>query len=406
MNRKNRHRWQSLLSALMLAAVPILYSPSAVAEAPVSFIHRGIQITGLPKPPDANFDIDITPAADGAERVRDALDILYEGSSFNARAIERLKAAGNVVIIYDPSFPPRELNKVTIAAFLPDFYKAGSAEQDFVAVVGRFGAKWAPRELAPILAHELTGHGIQHLRGRLEHVREVDLECEAYLYQEKAYQDLAISKSTADMVAFRQTLERHWCADFRTWQKKNRPNNVAGWDKLNPDVPKILDDYLVYIDALRDSGVAGAAVQRAKQAQKKQTLEHIKTLAAADDPAGHYELSMIYARGVGVAKDEKQSAVWLEKAANAGHAGAQYDLARAYWQGHGVTADRIKAAHWAKTAADNGNADAAYTYGVMLIKGQGVDKDPVAGRSYVAQAAKAGLVRAQKALDLLDQQPK
>lgn len=406
MPHMDRGYWRPGFCALLLAAIPTLFSLQVLAEEPVSFSHRGVKISGVPKAADANFDIDITAAADGANLVRDALDILYEGSEFNAQAIDRLKATGNVVIIYDPAFPPSELNKVTIAAFLPDFYKAGSTAQDFVAVVGRFGAKWQARDLAPVLAHELTGHGVQHMRGRLEHVREVDLECEAYLYQEKAYQDLKISKQTAEMVAFRQTLERHWCADFRTWQKKSRPKNVANWDKLNPDVPKILEDYLVYIDTLRTSGVAGAAVQRAKQAQKKQALERIKELAASDDPAGHYELSIMYARGIGVAKNEKESAAWLEKAAIAGDPRAQYDLARVYWQGAGVTADRSKAAHWTRMAAENGNADAAYTYGVMLIKGQGIDKDPAAGRAFVEKAAKAGLARAQKALDILNKQPK
>ena len=42
----------------------------------------------------------------------------------------------------------------------------------------------------------------------------------------------------------------------------------------------------------------------------------------------------------------------------------------------------------------------------MLIKGQGIDKDPAAGRAFVEKAAKAGLARAQKALDILNKQPK
>lgn len=385
-----------------LIAMTIAWAPltSAVADV-VEFEHRGLLIAGKPLPAGVTYDITIIDAKTGAENVRTALDILYKKSSFSARAIEKLKAAGNVIVIYDPVFPPRELSKVTIAAFFPDYYQKDGKAKDFVSIVSRYGAKWDPRELAPILAHELTGHGMQHLRGRLKHVREVDLECEAYLYQEKAYQDLGFDKSKKEMINFRQTLERHWCADFKTWMKANRPKGLAHWEKLNPDVPKILKDYLVYIEALRKSGVAGSAVANATASQQQANAKRLQKLSKINDPAVHYELAQIYANGIGVAANKKQAMVWMNKAARGGNADAQYSLARAHWKGDGVTKNRKLSAKWAKRAAQNGHAAAAYTYGAMLSKGDGTTHDIDAARKWFQIALDRGIENAQKALDKL-----
>ena len=387
---------------LVILALAIFWVPtkSSFADA-VEFEHRGLLIAGRPLPSDVKFDISIVDAKTGAENVRAALDILYKKSPFSARAIEKLKAAGNVIILYDPMFPPRELSKVTIAAFLPDYYQKDGNAKDFVSVVSRYGAKWEPRELAPILAHELTGHGMQHLRGRLQHVREVDLECEAYLYQEKAYQDLGFDKLKEEMINFRQVLERHWCADFRTWMKTNKPKGLAHWDKLNPDVPKILKDYLVYIDALRKSGVAGSAVAKATASQQRATAKRLKELAKSNDPAIQYELAQIYADGIGTNKNKKQAMNWMVKSARGGHADAQYYLARAYWKGDGVAKNRKVSAEWAKKAAENGHPGASYTYGAMLSNGDGTERDIAAARKWFKIALDRGIKSAQKALDKL-----
>jgi TPR repeat protein len=385
----------------LCAAVLSMPVHAAGDEDVVQFMHRGVQIAGKPAPPGKYYDIDLASPAQGAETVKKALDILYEGSSYNARAIEKLKAAGNVVIIYDPAFPSRELTKITIAAFLPDFYQADGNTKDFLTVVGRFGGKWSPRELAPVLAHELTGHGMQHLRGHLENVREVDLECEAYLYQEKAYQDLSFDKGVRDMIQFRKVLEGHWCADFRAWQRKNGRTALKAWDRLNPDVPVILDDYLVYIDALRKSGVATDAVARAKKQQGKQTLQKLARLSESDNPEDHFQLGLLYARGIGVDANPQTARHWFERAAEAGHGKAQFELSRIYWQGDGVAPDKTISAQWAKSAAENGIPEAQYLYGAMLVNGDGVARDRRQGRIWIEKAANAGVGKAVDALKKL-----
>lgn len=392
------------------AQVPLFVAAGILAAMPpgdanaedgiVQFTHRGVQVVGKPAPEDKIYDIDIAPPATGAAAVKAALDILYDGSAYNAKAIEKLKAAGNVVIVYDPAFPQRELSKVTIAAFLPDFYQPDGRTKDFLTVVGRFGGKWKARDLAPVLAHELTGHGTQHLRGHLENVREVDLECEAYLFQEKAYQDLGFDKGKHDMIQFRKVLEGHWCADFKAWQRKNNRATLQSWDRLNPDIPAILKDYLVYIDALRKSGVAGSAVSKAKQHQAMQTRRKLARLSQSTDPEDQFQLGLIYGRGIGVDANSGTARGWFEKAAEAGHGQAQYELSRMYWQGDGVAADKVLAAQWARAAAENGVPEAAYIFGAMLLNGDGVPRDRAEGARWMEKAAVGGI---DKANDVLKQ---
>ena len=402
----DRRTMLSVLPAALLAGTVILSALPVAADKDgiVEFIDHGVHIAGKPLPAGVVFDIDVASPEEGADAVRKALDILYNGSPFTAQAIDKLKAAGRVVIIYDPVFPKQELTKITIAAFLPDFYQADGNTKEFLAVVGRFGGKWSPRELAPVLAHELTGHGMQHLRGRLDHVREVDLECEAYLYQEKAYQDLGFNKDDREMIKFRQTLERYWCADFRTWQKTNRPKGVNFWNKLNPDIPKILEDYLAYIDALKESGVATKAVSNARAAQSKLTAQSLQQMAESIDPEVHFQLAMIYARGLGVAANPGAARTWFEKAAEANHPRAQYEMSRIYWQGDGVPVDKTLSAQWAKAAALNNVPQAAYLYGAMLINGDGVARNRSEGQQWLEKAAAGGSKKAAEALKKLSAQ--
>lgn len=392
--------WRLVIPALWMGLSAIIHS-HAHANDIVEFQHRGVTIVGKPLPAGVNFDISIVGPKEGAETVRAALDVLYEQSAFNGNAIEKLKSAGNVYIIYDPTFPKRELTKVTIAAYIPQYFQRGGTAKDFVSVVSRYGAKWEPRELAPILAHELTGHGMQRYRGRIEKVREVDLECEAYLYQEKAYQDLGFDKSVKAMIDFRQVLERHWCADFRTWMKKHKPEGLKHWDKLNPDVPKILEDYLIYTDALTRSGVAGKAVFNASKEQRKADAERLSKLTNSENPNDHYELAQIFKSGIGAKPNPKQSLIWMNKAARGGHVAAQYELGVAYFQGKVLKKNEDKAVALFVSAAEGGHPGAAYTYGVLLMQGQGVQRNITAARKWLNIAKERGVESAQKALDKL-----
>lgn len=246
------------LAIIFICGVPP--SPSAATPFVVQETYRGLLLGAIGLRPDAKLDIQPLHAQEAMVRLKEAIDILYRKSPFSVRAIETLQSAGDVVIVYDPHFPKSRFSGLTIAAYYPEYFEADGPSKQFVSVVGRYGAKWPAAELAAVLVHELVGHGMQRYRGRLEHVRTIDLECEAYLYEERAYQDIGIDKRSAEMVKFRQALEDNWCKTFRNRTRRSHPNSVALWERLNPDVPGILKVYLDYIETLRENGAAQKAI--------------------------------------------------------------------------------------------------------------------------------------------------
>lgn len=395
--------WRRAADVAVAAAVAAAVAcGTAAAEPPLQRSHAGIVLAAQDPDPDRYFDITITPAAEGLDAVQKALDLLLSTSPFSRQAIGRLKDAGRVVLVYDPNFPNSELTGLTIAAFFPEFFKHEGSGKDFVAVVGRFGVKWPADELAAVIAHELVGHGVQHLRGRLAHVRNVDLECEAYLYEEKAYQDVGIAKTSAEMIKFRKALEGHWCADFKRWMRSHAPDAVAYWDRLNPAVPEILEVYARYTHELRRTGVAGRAVANARAQRDAQTEDRVATLETAATPVSHYMLGQMYERGLGVAQDGARARGWYEKAAAAGHFDAQTALALLLYRGNAVDRDLAAARTWLTHAAEGGRSLAQALLGQMWINGEGGPRNMARGRSWLERAAAQGHAGAKKALAALD----
>lgn len=238
----------SVTAALLAAIISVgILERDAMAQGDLlKSHHKGIDLIIVPPEPGAKFDINIVSARQGLNNLARALDVLLRESPFSADAIEILKSNGRVAIAYDPNFPGPEACEIELARFFPHcFGRYGNG--DFLVVVGRHGIQWPMRELAAILAHELVGHGMQHLRGRPSTMREVDSECEARLYQEKALQDLRIDKRSGTMVGFRRGLENLHCADFKLYMAQHRPDLFELWQALNPDVLRFLpvfDDYL------------------------------------------------------------------------------------------------------------------------------------------------------------------
>jgi len=216
--------------------------------------YRGIYLRIMPAKPDVKSDISLVSTDQAAKTVRSALDLIYERSPFNAKTLERLKSHGDVVIIYDPAFPKKSIRDITLAAFLPNFFEpAHGAQGDkvFVAILGRYIIKHTPSEIAAEgIVHELVGHGVQHLHGRLVGGNDLNVECEASLYEFLAFQDLGVDKFTDYMVRFRRELEERHCDDFKRYMRKHRPKHMALWDERDVDVIKILsifDDYVAQL---------------------------------------------------------------------------------------------------------------------------------------------------------------
>jgi tetratricopeptide (TPR) repeat protein len=217
---------------------------------------KGISLVGIPPSSDSAADISLLEAEEGVERIRSALQLLRRNSPRSKSALTALKKKGEVVIIYDPRFPPKDISSsgARMASFFRNFFNSRVAPNQrlfFPVVVGRYIVKWERQEMAFALAHELLGHGMQHLRRRLDSMDRTDSECEARLYQEIVHQDLGIDKQTEIMVGLRQDLERRWCAPFIKYMSRNKRGEMKLWDTLNPDVPRLLALFEEYLTATK-----------------------------------------------------------------------------------------------------------------------------------------------------------
>lgn len=226
---------------------------------------NGIRLLALAPAVNALTDISILPPTEGLDRISAALALIAEKSPRSARAINHLRDAGLVTVVYYPNnFRDRNrLNTQTVAVFLPDFLKKrglGDKRREFTVVVNQFGVKWPTEELAAVVVHELAGHGMQHLEGRIRNARRLDLECEASLFQEQAYQDFGVEKKLRTVILFRRQMEYRYCADFRNYMRDRIPAKLAVWDALNPNVASLLDLFRSYrgIQSAQQAGTAGA----------------------------------------------------------------------------------------------------------------------------------------------------
>jgi len=291
MTGRARHCFRAIVLAVAALSAA---SPAHAQDVLPAVYFQGIKLGAIAPKPGAKFDVDIMAPGAALAKIRAALEILYRESPFSAAKIEKLKAAGQVIITYDPNYPdPRaNMSAVRVAAFVHQADEndmAGGREKSFLAVVSRPGINWPVRELAAVLAHELVGHGTQHLDGRFKRTRNVDLECEAWLFEEKAYQDFRFDKSSKEMIQFRKELEGAglvggYCSDFKRYLRKHAPARLGLWESINPDVPKLLAAFGDYLRDLRDKGVTGAAIDAARKAAAgavKRAAEEVETVRPA-----------------------------------------------------------------------------------------------------------------------------
>ena len=234
--------------------------------------HRGVNLMALEPAAGATFDVDVVDNARALAKLRAALDTLLDRSPLNASAIAKLKRKGGVFIVYDPGYPKKPSPDVLgaqLAKFRPDLFDNAAELTDgiaFTVVIGRYLVKWPTDEVAAMLAQEIVGHGMQHREGRFETMNQRDARCEAGLYKEKAHQDFGLNKHAALRVKFRQTLEWHWCSDFKRYMKARAPERMALWKTLNPDVPALLAIFADYVAEGPVAPVAMAPVPEPKPA--------------------------------------------------------------------------------------------------------------------------------------------
>ena len=240
--------WHGTVVAVTLAlAVSVAAQTGARAE-----IYDGMVLRALPPDPGVDYDTPILDPGAGIGKIVAALDALYRDSPASVAAIEAIKREAHVTIVYAAAYPAsRSMRALHVARFAP-------RKQNFTVIIGRHGIKWPAKALAGAIAHELVGHAAQHLAGRDRTLRAFDAECEAMLLQERAHQDLGIDKLSRLMVQVRHSMEWRFCGDFKTYARKFHPEADALWNRVNPDVPRLLDIFEAYVRDLHDTGAAGA----------------------------------------------------------------------------------------------------------------------------------------------------
>ncbi len=351
--RPSRAWFIGMLSLLIWAAAA---TPSALARSTAfETEHRGIRLVAVTLPPAGSQDVDVMPIALAMKNIKKAIDAIFARSSFSAERIGQLRKNGRVTLVYDAEFPKAKMASSVIAAFFPDFFQAEkNGRKEFLVVVGRYGAKWPADKLAAVIVHELVGHGLQHLRGRTGKDRKLDKECEALIYEEKAYQDFGVRRDTRDMQEFRRSMSDNWCADFRHYITRKGLNADKVWNYGKPNVPKLLDHFEAYILHLRKSGVAGDAVAATKAKRKNDFAAMLKRAETNGSSRDMYAIGSRYLKGLGVKRSTAKGITWMRKAANFGHAQAQYIMGVMHSAGHGVRKDPAEAYKWLSLSANRG----------------------------------------------------
>jgi TPR repeat protein len=87
-------------------------------------------------------------------------------------------------------------------------------------------------------------------------------------------------------------------------------------------------------------------------------LKFWRPLAERGEPRSEAGIGFMYHRGLGVGVDDRQAAVWLQRAAEQGQAEGQLMLGVLFYYGRGVTQSYVRAYAWCELAESGGNADA------------------------------------------------
>lgn len=121
--------------------------------------------------------------------------------------------------------------------------------------------------------------------------------------------------------------------------------------------------------------------------------------AEKGDAAAQTLLAEIYARGLGVPRDDAEAAKWYHEAAKQGVPEAQLQYALILLDRKDASAeDKTRARDMMKAAADAGNANAQFNFGQMLIDERPGSRSMAEAYPYFLGAAEKGIADAQYAV--------
>jgi TPR repeat protein len=111
--------------------------------------------------------------------------------------------------------------------------------------------------------------------------------------------------------------------------------------------------------------------------------------AAADkgDADSQFNVALMFEKGIGVGKDEKEAVAWYGKSAAQGNGNAQFNLGVMYENGRGTAVDFTKANEWYRKASVQGDPLAIGNLGMLYVRGQGVKENKTAGMALLLISA-------------------
>ena len=180
---------------------------------------------------------------------------------------------------------------------------------------------------------------------------------------------------------------------FRLPSSAQEPKNKAGFSKI--DMKRIL--------SLLAAGwrmLCGAGMANGQESEEVRLFKAVKIKAEQGHAKAQAILGLMYRKGQGVEKNDKEPAKWFQKAAEQGDADAQFCLGAMYYNGEGVPQDYAEAVKWFRKAAEQKHAAQAMLGG-MYSEGKGVPKDDVKAAEWNRKAAEQGDAMAQHSLGVM-----
>jgi len=178
---------------------------------------------------------------------------------------------------------------------------------------------------------------------------------------------------------------------------------------------------LAAMPAFADTAAGLAAF---KNKDYERAFREWKAGADAGQAEAQFDLGVLYAKGLGVARDLTAAADWYRKSAQQGNAEAEFALGQMYSRGWGVprdVADAIRwfemanslesdgpptdwltlegfgmpqdeqqAAYWYRLAADKGHPEAQFNLGGLYASGKGVKRDEEQAARWMSASAGQG----------------
>lgn len=169
------------------------------------------------------------------------------------------------------------------------------------------------------------------------------------------------------------------------FRQQDRPRSIADWR-------------LEFRDPRKEVTLPPDEVDLDSTAERKTAFSAALDLAQQEDITATANLAFMYAKGIGVEKDELEAIQWYKKAAEQGHLTSQFNLGVIYAKGRGVAQNYSEAFKWYKLAAEQGDMTAQATLAMMYAKGVGTEKNDKAAVNWYHRAAVQGHVNSQYVL--------